>query len=135
MAFLLQQCVRVCTACVLVTIFAVPPNLLAQAHVISPAELQKETVAASRARQRNLDTLTNFLSSAKAQAALKSAGINTQQVKTAVSALDNQELAKLAARADKAQADFAAGNITDHDLLIIMVAILALVLIIVAVHH
>ena len=135
MVSFLRQCVRVVTACVLATVFAVPPSLLAQTHVISPSELQKETVAASRQRQRNLDALTNFFSSPKAQSALQSAGVNTQQVKTAISSLDNQELAKLAARADKAQRDFAAGNITDHDLLIIMIAILALVLIIVAVHH
>ncbi len=135
MVSLLRQCARVVTACVLVTVFAVPPSLLAQTHVISPNQLQKETVAASQQRQRNLDTLANFFSSPKAQSALRSAGVTTEQVKTAVSSLDNQELAKLAARADKAQADFAAGNITDHDLLIIMIAILALVLIIVAVHH
>ncbi len=135
MVSFLRQCVRVVTACVLVTVFAVPPSLLAQTHVISPSELQKETVAASQQRQRDLDGLTKFFSSPKAQSALRSAGVSAQQVKTAISSLDNQELAKLAARADKAQADFAAGNITDHDLLIIMIAILALVLIIVAVHH
>jgi hypothetical protein len=41
----------------------------------------------------------------------------------------------LAARANKAQVDFAAGNINDHDLLIILIAVLALILIIVAVKH
>ena len=35
---------------------------------------------------------------------------------------------------NKAQTDFAAGNIDDHDLLIILVCIAALILIIVAVH-
>jgi len=55
-------------------------------------------------------------------------------VRTAVSTLNDQELARLASRADKAQADFAGGRLEDRDLLIIVVAIAALVLIIVAVH-
>jgi hypothetical protein len=55
------------------------------------------------------------------------------QVKTAVSTLNDAELAQLASRADKAQADFAAGRLSDRDLIIILVAIAALILIIVAV--
>jgi hypothetical protein len=47
--------------------------------------------------------------------------------------LDDQELARLAARADKAQADFAAGRIEERDLILIILAIVVLVLVIVAV--
>ena len=54
-------------------------------------------------------------------------------MKTAVSALSDQELAQLAARSDKAQRDFAAGTLSDRDLIIILVALAALILIIVAV--
>jgi len=54
-------------------------------------------------------------------------------VKDAVSRLNDQELAQLAARTSKAQADFAAGNLSDRDLIIILVCIAALILIIVAV--
>ncbi len=60
--------------------------------------------------------------------------MNPEQVRTAVSTLNDQELARLASRADKAQADFAGGRLEDRDLLIIIVAIAALVLLIVAVH-
>jgi hypothetical protein len=59
--------------------------------------------------------------------------MDPMQVKTAVSSLSDQELAQLASRSTKAQADFAAGRIDDRDLLIILVAIAALILIIVAV--
>ncbi|HKW25774.1 MAG TPA: PA2779 family protein [Terriglobales bacterium] len=118
---------------VLVVFFAFPSNLAAQAHVVSPADLQKETAAASQARQRNLETVTQFLSSPRAQKALRSAHMDPTQVKTAVSSLSDQELAQLASRSTKAQADFAAGRIDDRDLLIILVAIAALILIIVAV--
>jgi hypothetical protein len=54
-------------------------------------------------------------------------------VKQGVATLSDQELAQLAARADKAQADFAAGTLSDRDLIIIILAVAALILIIVAV--
>jgi hypothetical protein len=59
--------------------------------------------------------------------------MDPEQVKTAVASLSDAELAQLASRANQGQADFAAGNMSDHDLLIIVVCIAALVLIIVAV--
>jgi hypothetical protein len=133
MRFDLKQCVRVVTACFLATIFAVPPSLLAQAHVVSPSDLQKELVIATQFRQHNLETVKQFVSSDMATKALKSAHMDPEQVKNAVSTLSDQELAQLAARADKAQADFVAGNMSDRDLIIIILAIAALILIIVAV--
>ena len=59
--------------------------------------------------------------------------MDAQQVKNAVAQLDDQELAQLAARANKAQSDLAAGSLSDRDLIIILVCIAALILIIVAV--
>jgi hypothetical protein len=47
--------------------------------------------------------------------------------------LSDAELAQLASRADKAQADFVAGTLSDRDLLLIILGIAALVLIIIAV--
>jgi hypothetical protein len=133
MSFDLKQSVRVVTACLLATIFAVPPSLLAQAHVVSPSDLQKELVIATQLRQHNLETVKQFVSSDMAKKALKSAHMDPEQVKGAVSTLNDQELAQLAARANKAQADFVAGNMSDRDLIIIILAIAALILIIVAV--
>lgn len=127
------QCVRGAAACALALIFVVPQSLLAQSHVVTPSELQKESVAASQVRQRNLETVQRFLTSERAKTAMKSAHMDPEQVKTAVASLSDQELAQLAARSEKAQADFAAGNLTDRDLLIILVAVAALILIIVAV--
>jgi hypothetical protein len=133
MSFDLKQSARVLTASILAVLFAVPPNLLAQVHVVTPSDLQREAVAASRQRQHNLETVRNFLSSDRAQRSLKSAHMDPERVKKAVSALSDQELAQLAARADKAQADFAAGTLSDRDLIVILIAIAALILIIVAV--
>ena len=127
------QSVRALVACILVTIFAVPHSLLAQSHVVSPADLQKELVTSTQARQHSLETVRQLFSSPRAENALKSAHMNPEQVQTAVSTLSDQELARLASRADTAHADFAAGRLEDRDLLIIVVAIAALVLLIVAV--
>jgi hypothetical protein len=120
---------------VLIVVFLIPQNAVAQAaqHVVSPSDLNKAAVDASQARQKNLETLNQFLSSGKAQEALESANIDPQQVKKAVAGLSDEELAQLAARANKAQADFAAGNIDNRDLLIILVAVAVLILVIVAV--
>jgi hypothetical protein len=129
----LRQYMRSVIAVVLVAFFLVPADLAAQSHVVTPADLQKEVMAASQARQRNLEAVQQFLSTPTAEKAMKSAQVDPQQVRTAVSTLSDQELAQLAARADKAQADFAAGRISDRDLIIIILAIVALVLIIIAV--
>ena len=133
MLALLRQSIRVSTACLLIAVFGIPQNLMAQAHIVSPSDLQKATVAATQARQRNMETVRNLLSSAAAEKAMRSAHIQPEQVQRGVSNLSDQELAQLASRAEKAQADFAAGNLSDRDLLIIVLAVAALVLIIVAV--
>ena len=133
MQFDLRQSLRVAVATLLVALFIVPTDALAQSHVVSPADLQREAVAASQVRQHNLDSVQRLLSTPAAEKALKSAKMDTQQVKTAVSTLNDQELAQLAARADKAQADFAAGDLSERDLILIILGIAVLVLIIVAV--
>jgi len=131
-----RQFVRALVTTALVTIFAIPQSLVAQSseHLVSPTELQRAVVDASQKRQQNLDTLNQFFSSEKAQRALESAHQNPEQVRKAIASLSDDELAQLASRANKAQTDFAAGRVDDHDLLIILVCIAALVLIVVAVH-
>ena len=133
MRFDLRQSARVVIACILVTIFSVPSSLLAQIHVVSPADLQKEVVNATQRRELNVEKVRQFLSSEMAQKALKTAHMNSEQVKTGVASLSDAELAQLASRADKAQADFVAGTLSDRDLLLIILGIAALVLIIIAV--
>ena len=127
------QFTRSLTVPVLIFMLGVPLNLSAQTHVVSPADLQREAVASSRARQHNLETINNFLSSPTAEKVLGTAGVDPAQLRMAVSALSDEELARLAARSEKAQADFAAGRMSDRDLLFILIGIAALILIIVAV--
>ncbi|MGC1871206.1 MAG: PA2779 family protein [Acidobacteriaceae bacterium] len=110
-----------------------PQSIVAQNHVVSPGEIQNDVSNASAARMQNQKQVEDFLSSQEAQRAMKSAKIDPQQVTNAVSQLNDAELASLAARSAKAQRDFAAGDIDNHDLLIILVGIALLILIIVAV--
>jgi hypothetical protein len=129
----LRQSARPAVAIALVALFLFPANLIAQNHVVSPAELQQQVLSASQQRQHNLQTLENFLSTPMAEKAMKSGQVNPEQVRAAVSTLSDQDLAQLSARAQKAQVDFAAGNLTDRDLILIILGIAVLVLIIVAV--
>ena len=133
MQSLLRQSVRPVIALLLVTLFLIPTDLRAQNHVVSPADLQKQVMTASQQRQHNLETLQQFLSSPLAEKAMKDANINPRQVQSAIPALSDQELAQLSARADKAQRDFAAGDLSQRDILLIILAVVVLVLIIVAV--
>jgi hypothetical protein len=119
---------------ILLVVAVMPSQLLAENHVVSQAEIQKQAVAAGQSRQQKIDALSNYLSTSSAQKALKAAQMDPVRVKTAVASLSDEELSKLSSRADKAQTDFAAGRISDRDLLLILVAIAALILIIVAVH-
>jgi hypothetical protein len=133
MPSLLRQFVRVATACTLAIVFAIPQDALAQSHVVSPAELQSAVAAATQGRQNNIETIRQFISSSIAEKALKSAHIDAKQVKDSISRLNDEELAQLAERSNKAQTDFAAGSLSSRNLIIILVAIAALILIIVAV--
>jgi hypothetical protein len=133
MASFTRQFVRSLAAGMLALAFMIPQDALAQNHVVSPSELQSAAVDSTQARQHNLDTLQQFMSMPAAEKALRSAHMDARQVKNAVSQLNDQELAQLASRASKAQSDFAAGTLSDRDLIIILVAIAALILIIVAV--
>ena len=116
----------------LVISFAVPTSLRAQ-HVVSSTDLQKELVTATERRTRNREKVNELFSSKEAEKALKTAGVDPGQVRTAVATLSDAELAQLAARSDKLQNDFAAGKISNRDLLFILVGIAVLILIVVAV--
>jgi hypothetical protein len=133
MHFDLWQSTRVVVGCVLVSLFAFSPNTQAQTQVVSPAEIHKELVNSSQTRQKNLEKVQQFISTGMAQKSTAGAKIDPARVNAAVSTLSDAELAQLSARVDKAQSDFAAGRLSERDLLLIILGFLALVLIIVAV--
>lgn len=124
---------RFAIACFFAFLFVTPPpTVLAQTHVVSSSELQHASVAATQARQKNIETLNAFFSTPIAQKALRDRHISVEQVKTATMRLGDAELANLAARANKAQSDFAAGAITDHLLVLIVIAIAVILIIVLA---
>jgi hypothetical protein len=135
MHFDIKKLSRVATAFVLAAVFAIPQNLLAEgaAHVVSPSDLQQAAVQASTVRQQNVEKVREFFSSDRADKALRSAHMNPEQVKNAVATLNDADLAQLASRVQKAQNDFAAGSLSDRDLIVILVVVAVLILIIVAV--
>ena len=133
MLSLVRKSLDVTTACVLALVFAIPSDLVAQAHVVNPAELQNAMVAVTETRQHDVETIRQFLSTPAAEKALKAAHVDPAQVKQAAASLSDQELAQLASRAQKAQADLAAGSLSERDLLIILIGIAVVILIIVAV--
>ncbi len=133
MVSFLPRPIEMLVATLLIALYAAPSPLMAQSHVASPADIQKQVLAAGQTRQHNEDTVKQFVSSPQAAKAIKSAGMDPQRVKAAVSTLNDQELSQIASRAEKAQADFAAGTMSERDLLLILVAIAVLILIIVAV--
>jgi hypothetical protein len=129
----IHRLLRALTVVTLVSSLGAPPHLSAQAHIVSPDELQAAVLEATQARQKNRDAVSSFLSTPKAQKALRIAQADLKLVTSAVASLDDEELARLAEQADKAQADFAAGRLSERDLLWILVGIAVLILIIVAV--
>jgi hypothetical protein len=90
-------------------------------------------VNTAKTRQQNLQKVKGLFSSDETRKAMVAAQINPERVDAAVSTLSDEELARLASRADKIDKDFAAGRLSDRDLLIVIVGIAALILIIVAV--
>jgi hypothetical protein len=114
-------------------LMAFPQGAIAQDHVVSSSDVKKDLQAASAERKRQLAQVDGFLATSEAKKALAEAHIDYLQVHAAVQSLSDEDLARVAARADQAQKDFAAGTLSDRDLIFIILAIAVIVLIIVAV--
>ena len=117
----------------LAALIAVPPSLRAQQHVVRPDDIHQELVNATESRRQNRDKVVQLFSSGDAEEALRGAGMDPGQVRSAVAMLSDAELAALAARSDKFREDFAAGAFSNRELLIIIVAVAIVILIVVAV--
>lgn len=125
---------RPCLAWVFVLLCLFPIGVVGEtAHVVSSSELQIEAAKVSQDRQQNIAKVRNFVSSPAGSDALMKARVDPQKVQAAVAELNDQEIAQLAARADKAQQDFAAGYLTTRDIALIILGVALLILIIVVV--
>jgi len=97
-------------------------------HLVSPAQLDSQVQESTATRQKQIEVLTQFLSTPQAEKTMKDAKIDPVQVKTAIPTLSNAELKDLSARADRAQHDFAAGGISTFLLTVIILAIVLIIL-------
>ena len=118
----------------LASVFLVPRHALAQPpnHIVSSADLQRDVASASAVRQQNIKEVESFLATPGARQALQSAHVDYNQVQDAVPQLSNQELAHLAQVSQNAQNQFAAGSLSDRDLIFILIGVAVIILIVVA---
>lgn len=112
---------------------AAPANLQAGDHVVSRADIQKAILAKSMERQANLNRVQQFFTSSQASRALASVPAVRSRIVRAVTHLDDQELAQLATRVDKAQRDFAAGALNNQQLTYIIIALATAVIVLIIV--
>jgi hypothetical protein len=119
--------------CVLFLILSVvtPPLIAGQAQLVSPSDLRQAVVAAAQARQKNLDDVRSFFSSESVRATLKTGKVDYKKVDHAIATLSPEELARLAARTNQIQKDFAAGALSNQELTYIVIALATAVIILI----
>lgn len=120
-------------ALTLAVVFPVMSALSQESHVVPLTDLHRDAAATTASRQANLEKVERFLSSELAHKALRSAKIDGNQVMAALPLLSDQEMAQLGSRADRAQADFAAGALTNQEITYILIALATAVIILVIV--
>ena len=113
--------------------FAQVEGAQTQDHVVSPTDLKNDVAKAASARQMNEARLEKVLLTPQGREAMRQANVDYATVQKGISTLSDAEVAQLAARADKAQANFAAGSITAPELLIVLIAVIVIIVIVVAV--
>ncbi len=127
------RCARAALACALIAVCAVPQDVLAQEHVVTPSDLHRQTIAAAKSRQEKIQSIQKFFTSETAKKALKSAKIDPQEVQNAVAQMSDAELAQLATKTEAAQKDFAAGSLTNQQITYIIIALATAVIILIIV--
>jgi len=132
MHFRFNTCVSILAIAGLLGLAGIPVGAQDKQHVVSLSDLNKDAARPAQTRQANEEALRTLLSSGTAQKALKSSNLDYQQVDKAVGQLNDEDLARLAERSRRAQSDFAAGRISDRDLLWIIVIALGIIVLAVA---
>ena len=127
MHFCVKMCVSMLAIALLLGLTGVPVGAQDKQHVVSLSDLKQDAARPAQTRQANEEAVRTLLSSDQAQKALKSADLDYQKVDKAVGQLSDEDLAKLAERSRRAQRDFAAGRISDRDLLWIIVIALGII--------
>jgi hypothetical protein len=129
MHFRVKLCVPALTITALFGMSAFSTRAQQNQHVVSLNDLTKDAARAAQGRHDNEEAVRSLLSSEAGQKALKSANLDYQKVDKALGQLSDEDIAKLAERSRKAQNDFAAGNLSDRDLLLIILVALLIIII------
>jgi hypothetical protein len=132
MHFRVKICVSMLAIALLFGLAGVPAGAQDKQHVVSLSDLNKDAAQPAQTRLSNEEAVRSLLSSDQAQKAMKSANLDYQKVDKAVGQLSDEDLAKLAERSRQAQRDFAAGRISDRDLLWIILIALAIIVLAIA---
>ena len=132
MHFRVKMWVSMLAIALLFGLAGVPAGAQDKQHVVSLSDLNKDAAQPAQTRLSNEEAVRSLLSSEQAQKAMKSANLDYQKVDKAVGQLSDEDLAKLAERSRQAQRDFAAGRISDRDLLWIILIALAIIVLAIA---
>jgi len=103
----------------------------ADRHVVSLGELNKESARPAETRRANEAEIRQLFATVDGQKALKSANVDFAKIDRAVSSMSDEDVARISSRARELNRDFAGGNLTDHDLLVILIVVLIVVILIV----
>jgi len=131
-----RNATRACSillAVCLVTAGSPPLRAQQKDHAVSSDQLRIDVQKSAAARQANEAAVREMFASEAGKKALNSAGIDYQKVDQAISQVNDEDLARMADRSHEVQKDFAAGRMSDRDLLIILLVAVGLILIIIAV--
>ena len=128
MRFFAKTGVSLLVAALVFMMAAIPLRGQEKHHVVFLSDLNKDAARLAQTREANKEAVRTLLSSDPGQKALKSAGIDYQKVDKAVGQMTDEDVAKLAERSRRAQDDFAAGRISDRDLMWIIVIALGIII-------
>jgi len=103
-------------------------------HVVTLTELSKDSAGSAEARQANETAIRHLLSSEQGHKALQSAKIDYAKVDSAVAQLSDEDVARIAARSRQVEHDFAAGSLSDRDLLVIVIIAVLVIALVAALH-
>lgn len=98
-----------------------------------PADLQKALCEATSKRHENLAKIDRLLNREPVRKAINNTGLSLSKVERALPQLNDEELTRLAAQADRIEADVAAGSLTNEQLTYIVIALATAVVILVIV--
>jgi hypothetical protein len=103
----------------------------ADRHVVSLGELNKAAAGPSETRRANEAEIRQLFATVDGQKALKTANVDYAKIDRAVSSMSDEDVARISDRARTIDRDFAAGTLSDHDLLLILIIALIVIILIV----